>query len=390
MGVPTPAEIEAGVPAGANIVQRIAGPNGQGTYVLDDQGGIYTMGGAQFFGSYWSPEMEEHRNDPERRFSAITLESGGYRILSNTPGELGYWFGPAGGTTTDTGTGTGDTADTETPEEEATRKSARTEVESLATKYGLDPAFVDRMWNVWLNTKDINKVYADMISDPAYKARFPGMDGLRSKGRIISEDQYLAQESQIAGIMRRYLPPGFYDDPTDYAAFIAGEVSPKEIEDRVIMAAGAASQASPEVRSELRRLYNIGDEDLTAFFLDPGKAMELITKQYTAGQISGAAVATGFGGLSVSEAEGLGLGGRNLSAEQATAGFERVAMLEPLFAETLDETTDLGRTEQLGIVGNDVQAVKQVERRKQSRAARFEGGGGAAGFGQRGGGLSST
>lgn len=382
MATPTAEELAAGVPAGTNIVQRIPGPNGTGSYAVDEQGGVYALGGAPFLGSYWSPEMEQHRNDPNRRFTGITAESGGYRIHSSNPGEMGYFFGPQ---TAPTSTGpapaapdpTGDAAKAEA------ERSARATIDKLAADYGLDPGFVERMWTNWLTNNDMNLIYSEMVKDPAYKARFPGMDSLREKGRIISEAQYIAQESQIKGVMSFYsLPPGFYDDPSDYAAFISGEVSAKEIEDRVMMAAQASSQASPEVRSELQRIYGLTDGDILAFFLDPTKELEIAQKRFTAGQISGAAVASGFGGLSQAEAEGLGLGGRNLTAEQAQRGFAEVQMMEPLFSETAEEADDLGRDEQLGLAANDTTTRRQVDRRQRSRAARFEGGGGAAQMGQ--------
>lgn len=382
MAAPTPEEIAQGVPPTANIVQRIPGTNGQGTIALDDMGGIYTTGGAEFLGSYWSEELAQHRNDPNRRFTGIVAEGGGYRILSDQPGELGYYFGPRTQPGA-TGPATNTTTPSPDPALETAQRSAKATIDKMAADFGLDPGFIERMWNNWLTNKDMNTVYAEMVKDPAYKARFPGMDTLRDKGSVISEAEYIAKESQIKGLMSYYsLPPGFYDDPSDFAAFIGGEVSGKEIEDRISMAAGAATQANPEVRDELRRIYGLSDGDITAYFLDPRRAMEIVTKHWSAAQISGAAVNTGFGGLTQAEAEGLGLGGRNLTAEQAQRGFEEVSLMNPLFSETAEETTDLGRTEQLGVVAGDINTRKTVERRRQARAARFEGGGGAAQMGQ--------
>lgn len=392
MATPTPEEIAAGVPAGANIVDRMPGQNGTGTIVLDDRGGVYTLGGAQFYGSYFSEDMAVHRNDPNRTFTGIEgLEGGGYRIMSSTPGELGYTFGPTTAPAPAAAAPAAAAPAVVAPGDTEEGKSAKGLIDKLAADFGLDPAFVDRMWTNWLNNQDINRVYADMVSDPAYKARFPGMDALRTQGRAISEAEYIGLEQQYAGLFQYYgLPKGFYDDPADFGRLIGGINSPKEVEDRIVTAAQAATGAPEEVRSELRRLYGLSDGDLTAYFLDPDRGMDVITKQFTAAQIGGASVRSGFGQLSTVEAEGLGVGGAGLSGEQAAQRFDQITDLNPLFAETAEETTDLGRETQLGFVAGTGSAEDTIRRRQGARAARFEGGGGAAGVGQKGSGLGSA
>ena len=58
------------------------------------------------------------------------------------------------------------------PAIETAQRSARGAVEALAAQFGLDVGFVERMWTNWLTNKDMNTVYAEMVKDPAYKARF--------------------------------------------------------------------------------------------------------------------------------------------------------------------------------------------------------------------------
>lgn len=75
--------------------ERIMGmiPGSQpGTFVyVGERGGVFTDNQADFAGSYFSLD-EQHRNDPDRRFTGIEAVDNGYRLLSDRPGEQGYTF----------------------------------------------------------------------------------------------------------------------------------------------------------------------------------------------------------------------------------------------------------------------------------------------------------
>lgn len=86
MAAPTPSDLAQGVPAGAEIAKRIPGPNGQGELLLDTNGGVYAIGGAQYMGSYHDDNYLDpvHRNDPNRQFYDLVLnEGGGYTLKSD-------------------------------------------------------------------------------------------------------------------------------------------------------------------------------------------------------------------------------------------------------------------------------------------------------------------
>jgi hypothetical protein len=376
-----------------NIVDAKEAPGG-GIWAVGADGGVFALGGAPFFGSYHSERLAPHRNDPNRRFTGIEVtETGGYRILSDRPGELGYEFwneNPAAPAATSPPPaeipGDGD------PALSAEGVSARAVLDTLAQTYKLDPGFVTRMWDNWLANKDINRVYADMVNDPAYKARFPGMDALRAQGRVISEKEYVDIEAGYAATAQYYgLPPGFYDDPSDFGKFIAGGVSPKEFDERVSMGAQATMNVSPEFRAELGTYIDQGD--MIAYFLDPDTAVPFAQKKafFKQAQIGAAARTSGFGMLTKEEKGRLySLG---VTPEQAGQRFGEVADIAPLFEETAGETatgSELGRTEQVGMVEGSATARSAVERRRQSRKAAFEGGGGAAGGGAGTTGLGSA
>lgn len=93
MPAPSPADIAAGVPAGANIVGRVKAPSGQGELLVDANGGVYDTGGQSFNGSYFSLSPEQRQGS--RQFTGITTnDQGGYQLQSDKPGQ-NYDFGPS-------------------------------------------------------------------------------------------------------------------------------------------------------------------------------------------------------------------------------------------------------------------------------------------------------
>lgn len=102
MPAPTPEDLAAGVPTGANIVKRVPAPSGKGELLLDANGGVYDTGGQSFSGSYFSlpPEARQGGN---RTFRDIVVDpkTGGYKLVTDTGGGptegqgSGYDFGPS-------------------------------------------------------------------------------------------------------------------------------------------------------------------------------------------------------------------------------------------------------------------------------------------------------
>lgn len=102
MAAPTPQDLQAGVPAGANIVKRVPAPSGKGELLLDANGGVYDTGGQSFSGSYFSLPAEA-RQGGTRTFKDLIVDpkTGGYKIVTDTGGGptegqgSGYDFGPS-------------------------------------------------------------------------------------------------------------------------------------------------------------------------------------------------------------------------------------------------------------------------------------------------------
>lgn len=130
----------------------------------------------------------------------------------------------------------------------------------------------------------------------AYKRRFAGNELRRKAGLpVLSPKEYLATEASYRQIMESAgLPSGFYDQPSDFAQWIGGDVSPSEIQSRVGYAVDAAQRLDDGTKQAFREFYGVGPNDLAAFFLDRTRALPQIQRIARGAQIAGAEINNGL------------------------------------------------------------------------------------------------
>lgn len=157
-----------------------------------------------------------------------------------------------------------------------------------------------------------------------YKKRFAANeDRVKTGLPVLTPAEYLSAESAYRQILSNSgLPTGFYDSPADFQRWIAGDVSPTEIKDRVDMAVDAVGRTDPTYRNALFQLYGIGEHDLAAYFLDRKTAEPILKKQAAAGAIGAAALRRGFG-LNQIDLEGYASLG--ISAQDAENAYGQIA-----------------------------------------------------------------
>lgn len=157
-----------------------------------------------------------------------------------------------------------------------------------------------------------------------YKTRFAGNEARAKAGlAVLNPADYLSTEAAYRQILSSAgLPKGFYDNPADFTKWIAADVSPTEIKDRVDLAVGATGQANPQYKEALYQMYGINESDLTAYFLDRKRAEPILKKQAAAGAIGAAAIRRGFG-TNVLDLEGYATIG--ITADQAEQAYSQIA-----------------------------------------------------------------
>jgi hypothetical protein len=220
-------------------------------------------------------------------------------------------------------------------------------------------------------------------SSEPYKKRFAGNAQRIAKGlRALSEAEYIGLEDQYQNVMRQYGLPDTYYARGDmgrqegFEKFIAGDVSPAELEDRISTAQKRVINANPEVTQALKTFYpGISNGDILAYTLDPSKAIEDIKRKVTAAEIGGAAVRAGLG-TSVADAEYLQRYG--VTKEQADQGYQAAAQIIPR-ASQLSQIYNQGpytqatAEQEIFNLPGQVEAQKQRKKLTELETATFSG-----------------
>jgi len=164
----------------------------------------------------------------------------------------------------------------------------------------------------------------------AYKKRFAANEARRNAGlAVLSPAEYLRTELAYRQVMQAAgLPPGFYDEPSDFQKWIELDVSPNEIQSRVKTAQAVIESADPEWRNQFEQWYSHGE--LVAYALDQKRTSELLAKQAQAAQIG---VAVKSQGVDIEAGFGERIAERGISQAQAEAGFGQVAFESRVLGE---------------------------------------------------------
>lgn len=224
----------------------------------------------------------------------------------------------------------------------ATRTKAKDKLTAMLASYNLQglASYIDA--EVMKDTSE-EMILLGLYDQPSYKTRFPGMEALRKAGRVISENEYTKIENAMMQTARFFdLPKGFYDGPEDFGNLIGKQVSAKEYQDRLQVGQDLARSLNPGVKQQLLDLYSVGEGDLTAYVLDPDRALSLIQKQAKAATFVGLGRAAGF----------------DLPSISATSA-ENIVATEP-YAK-LTEAQMKTKIEQAGMLRKEQQRLSQIE-----------------------------
>lgn len=157
-----------------------------------------------------------------------------------------------------------------------------------------------------------------------WKKRFSGWEKRVANGyNQVSVGEYLALESAYHRILQANgLPSGFYDDPSDFGEWIANNVSPDEIQERVGNAMNLVRQVDPTAKGLLTQFYGVADGDLAAYFLDPKRALPTLQRQYEAVNVAAFAKKAGLNTMNSQHWEELV--DKGVTAEAAAQGMATV------------------------------------------------------------------
>ena len=162
---------------------------------------------------------------------------------------------------------------------DAARQNASSILGDLLRRWGLSPALQTTIEQAMIDGVSDIGIGQLIRETEAYKARFPGMDARFKAGLpAISEQDYLDLERDYTALSRQAGFAGILDRQ-EMADLIGGDVSAQEFQTRITLAEAAVTDADPETKRLLREFYNITDEDLVGYYLDPIKASNLFEER---------------------------------------------------------------------------------------------------------------
>lgn len=261
----------------------------------------------------------------------------------------------------------------------AAQSSAFDQMDQFLSEYGLSSlsGFVKNL--IVGGTTDSASIMLQLQGTNEWKQRFAGNEALKQKGLgVLSPAEYLSVERSYAQIMKNYgLPVGFYDDPSDFAQWIGGNVSAAEIQQRVSAYADLANREDPATLAQLNSM-GMTKGDLLAYMMDPSRAQPLLQQKYQQTLLGAASRRAGY----VADNNYLGeLASRGVTEQQAAQGFG-------LVAENLHAAQTLGGVYGEDVSGqdlasmvfdNDAASGKKIKRLASQERGAFGGSSGVAG-----------
>lgn len=253
--------------------------------------------------------------------------------------------------------------------------SARALIQQMLDQWGLGQ-LAGMAWGLITQDATTDEIAYQIRQTQEYKVRFIGNEQRIKMGkRPLSEAEYISNEEAYGAATRQYL--GHLGEEMygqqEYAHWIAGDVSPAELAQR-LQARAEYVQAAPEDQRAFFAYQGIDDKAALAAFLDPHKALPLIQRQLDQARLGGAASRAGLN-LTASQADHLAQIG--VSLNDATSGFTRIAAAQQLLTALPGEAgTTITQDEALaGTLEGNAAAQEKLSRRQQKRLGDFQGGG---------------
>ncbi len=206
------------------------------------------------------------------------------------------------------------------------QRDAYTAVQQMLDQYGLSslaPTIINYVQQGY-NSDTINYLIQET---PEWQKRFAGNVARQKAGLpVLSPANYLSVEDSYRQIMQQAgMPPGFWDQPSDFVNLIGNDVSPAEVQTRVKIAQNAINSTDPGFLNYFKQYYGSGD--LLATVLDPTKATDVIQRNFQSAQVGGAAADQG---INISQQQAGSLVDMGVSQNNAMAGFSQIAAEQPI------------------------------------------------------------
>jgi len=259
-------------------------------------------------------------------------------------------------------------------DEKIRKENALASLTSTFTKYNLQ-SLIPKIKELVINGATESTIALELAETPEYKQRFKAnQERLKKNLAVLDPGTYIGMEDSYRQALRAYGLKQF--DTDDYVSqFIANDISANELSNRIVTAVQRVQNADPAITKQLRDFYNIGQNDLVAYVLDPNQQFQKIERQVQAAEIGVAAARQGINaGVQVAEQ----LAAQGVTQAQAQKGYSTIADILPdakrlsdIYGTTL-EGYDLGQAEQ-EVFNQLASAQRRRQKLTQREIAAFGG-----------------
>jgi len=224
-------------------------------------------------------------------------------------------------------------------------------------------------------TSTIDDIGIQLRESAAFQERFSANEARRAANKpAYSVSQYLQLESSYRNtLLAAGMPADFYNTPSDFSNFIANDISPDEIKDRVDLGYASVKNADPAVVNQLKSMYGLDDSTLAAFFIDPARTKEAVVRAARAAEV--ALQARQQAGISLGAPAAELLVQQGVTQDVARQGFTEVAQLQELTRPLQGEQALTQEELVAGTLGTNAAAAQRVAKTQRRRKAGFEAGG---------------
>jgi hypothetical protein len=311
------------------------------------------------------------------------LKSMGYNAQTGTLPEGAGGAPSGGGTDTGGGTGGSDIVEEDSPiggktpaqvQADADRRDAFALLKDIFAQYGLED-LASTIEGYMKDDIGVNQATLLLKQTPAYQTRFAGNQmRLKAGLNVLSEAEYLALENSYSETLKAYGQAGYFGTDrvarqAKLAAAIGADISAVEFKDRISTVVDRVTNADPAVKSTLRSFYNITDEDLVGYFLNPKENLPRLKEKVTSAEIGTSAFAQGLTS-NVASAEELAKYGVDL--ETARKGYATIADILPTASKLGDIYKEEGIKYTQGMAEEETFKGLASAQRKRQRLAEKE------------------
>lgn len=205
------------------------------------------------------------------------------------------------------------------------RKSIMDILTARFAQFGLS-SLVPKIKELAISGATENTITFALQETDEYKTRFKANEiRLQKNLKVLSPAEYITVEDSYRQVLRAYGLNQF-DNDNYVSQFIANDVSPTELSNRVVTAVQRVQNADPAVSRTLRDYYGVGQADLVAYVLDPEQQFQKIQRQVAAAEIGTAARVQGLeAGVGVAEQ----LAAQGVTQAEAQKGYATIADILP-------------------------------------------------------------